>query len=111
MPRLPPCSTLFPYTTLFRSLVEHHPAEREIVIDGRYQSSGTRRERGSASPLAFASVVIDVERAGSGIARIAAGQSVELFGRHAERRILHVERPEDSFAQERLERLARDACD
>src|SRR5438445_11782759 len=50
--RLPPRSTLFPYTTLFRSqdvlLVEGHPVEERLAYvyrqaDHRRQREGTRR--------------------------------------------------------------------
>src|SRR3712207_8806675 len=33
MIRRPPRSTLFPYTTLFRSVGEHHQVERRRVVD------------------------------------------------------------------------------
>src|SRR5438874_5143835 len=44
MIRRPPRSTLFPYTTLFRSLVDHHDV-REVVHAGPTQLLGPRNAR------------------------------------------------------------------
>src|SRR2546425_2647509 len=46
MIRRPPRSTLFPYTTLFRSGGELHPVRFPVVARG---SAGDSRERGSSS--------------------------------------------------------------
>src|SRR2546430_11683422 len=42
MIRRPPRSTLFPYTTLFRSLGAHRRLARETGVDGRGASRGDR---------------------------------------------------------------------
>src|SRR5258707_2364408 len=48
MIRRPPRSTLFPYTTLFRSLLGHRAAQRHLVplgrLERRIQRRGTRSE-------------------------------------------------------------------
>src|SRR3712207_7805229 len=49
MIRRPPRSTLFPYTTLFRSGHEH-PPEREQVVDGRDEAARARLERDLTRP-------------------------------------------------------------
>src|SRR5207249_11108202 len=53
----PPTSTLFPYTTLFRSVAGHHdqgehlalvslaPADIAVALDGRDQGSGAKPQR------------------------------------------------------------------
>src|SRR5256885_9837456 len=45
MIRRPPRSTLFPYTTLFRSLVDEHP---ELARDGKIEQRREERRRGRA---------------------------------------------------------------
>src|SRR2546422_7024106 len=46
MIRRPPRSTLFPYTTLFRSVAEQHGFERGIVRDHSDQHLGAARRGG-----------------------------------------------------------------
>src|SRR2546425_9262647 len=43
MIRRPPRSTLFPYTTLFRSLVAEHRENRPLQVRERLQEGGERR--------------------------------------------------------------------
>src|SRR2546427_11318116 len=106
MIRRPPRSTLFPYTTLFRSL-----AEGQIVVDGGDQPPAARRKCRRAAPFAPLGLVIELERPGVRIDLVAGGQPVDLGRRHAEPGVPHAERPEDAFSEERLERLARGARD
>jgi hypothetical protein len=54
---------------------------------------------------------VKLERAGLSIDPVAGRQPVELRGRHAESGVLHAERLEDAFTEERLQRLARGARD
>src|SRR3712207_7174294 len=44
MIRRPPRSTLFPYTTLFRSRLVHRPAERDQADHDEHGQDGTARE-------------------------------------------------------------------
>src|SRR2546429_5379947 len=46
MIRRPPRSTLFPYTTLFRSRNPHAPASRQGAIESASQFCATEAERG-----------------------------------------------------------------
>src|SRR5438874_4728258 len=50
MIRRPPRSTLFPYTTLFRSVPPCLPW-RECRADGRFESTNPHRTSGNAFPL------------------------------------------------------------
>src|SRR2546427_5546528 len=59
MIRRPPRSTLFPYTTLFRSL-----AEGQIVVDGGDQPPAARRKCRRAAPFAPLGLVIELEGPG-----------------------------------------------
>src|SRR5258705_9952877 len=45
MIRRPPRSTLFPYTTLFRSTIDEQPGLRAVAVDGKtLRGSGSTRE-------------------------------------------------------------------
>ncbi len=92
------------------TLVQHHLSERDEVADGRHESARTRRERGRRAPLAVW-FVGELERAGFEVGRVARRETVELVGGHAESRVVHPERFEDAFAEERVERLAGGARD
>src|SRR2546430_11925137 len=50
MIRRPPRSTLFPYTTLFRSLLQVFPAERVIVHHTHLESFCAAGNRGADAP-------------------------------------------------------------
>src|SRR5256885_12183927 len=54
MIRRPPRSTLFPYTTLFRSLGHHDEAAVRRGQEGRQEARGLRRGRGRAHPARHA---------------------------------------------------------
>src|SRR3712207_7298825 len=52
MIRRPPRSTLFPYTTLFRSVVAGHalPAQEDLVLQGGHQRGDHRAAVGRGAP-------------------------------------------------------------
>src|SRR5437588_8006722 len=91
------------------ALGEHHLTKGEIVVDGGNQSPGSRREGRWAAPLASLGLIIDDELPAFGVGPVAGRQPVERCRRHAETGVLHAERPEDAFSEERLKRLTRGA--
>src|SRR3712207_6874869 len=50
MIRRPPRSTLFPYTTLFRSLRQHRVAAVALVVPGRVRELEVERQRAAGDP-------------------------------------------------------------
>src|SRR5437016_7668763 len=53
MTRRPPCSTLFPYTTLFRSRFEHLRLRQRQFVDQIHVAVGAVREPGSVADAAL----------------------------------------------------------
>ena len=83
------------------ALVQHHPAEGEIVVDRRDQPAGAGLEDGRAGEAAAAGLVEDREAPPvCGIGPVAGREAVELRLGHAEAGVLHAERREDALAQE-----------
>ncbi len=91
--------------------VQQHPAEGEVVVDGRHQPAGGGGKRGRAAPLTALGRVVDLHLARLGAAPVAGRETSDLAGGHAEAGILHPQRLEEALAQERLERLSRGALD
>src|SRR6266568_264307 len=91
------------------ALVQHHLAEGKVVVDGRNQSSSARWKCRRARPLAALCIVIDLNLSAYEIGPIAGRKPVEFVTRHAETSVLHAERLEDAFSQERLQLLSRGA--
>src|SRR5579863_8418438 len=89
------------------ALREHHLAKCQIVVAGRNQSSSSRREGRRAAPLTTHGLIIDGKLSARGIGPGAGCQAVERCLRHAETGVLHAERLEEAFAQERLKWLTR----
>src|SRR5207245_6870942 len=117
---------LFPYATLFRSpgrqlvarhgldgrprqetlvpvlaQAQHHLAEGQIVVDRGDQPATGRRECGWAAPFATLGFVIEPQRPGLRIDLVAGGQPVDLRRGHTEPGVLHAERLEDAFSEDR----------
>src|SRR2546426_3030936 len=56
MIRRPPRSTLFPYTTLFRSVGSRHDAGQQVALVREFHGVGAARRRADASPITQPSV-------------------------------------------------------
>src|SRR6185312_17169650 len=93
------------------TLLEHHAAERKVVVDRRDESASPRCKGRRAAPLALLRVIVKLQHSRLRTRLIAASQAVELFGGHGEARVLHTERPENSLRQEALKWLTRCAGD
>src|SRR2546429_1383487 len=69
MIRRPPRSTLFPYTTLFRSYYEDHGSGSPVVLMHGWPLSGASWEKQTAALLAAGHRVITYDRRGFGRSR------------------------------------------
>ena len=85
------------------ALIQHHAAEREIVIDGRNQAAASRFEWRLGCSCAALRIVEQIQRVRPAIEEIKGWHTANFFGRHVESRFSHPQRIEDAFAPERAE--------
>ncbi len=93
-----------------RAAVAQHLGEAQIVAR-RGNKPSAAREKSGLHAIAACVGVIDQRHSTVFTALIARGKSVPLFRRHKERRIPHIERRENSLAQEFVQRLAAQDLD
>src|SRR5437899_839166 len=91
------------------ALREHHPAEREEVVDRRDDAARSRLEDGRAREAAAAGLVEEQGLAGREIGLVGGREAVELRLGDAARDVSQTEWRDDALAQEGLQRLARRA--
>ena len=93
------------------SPVQHHPAEGQVIVDGRDQPPATRLEGGGTAPLAVPRIIVNLQLPSLGVCPVATRPSVDLRGRRVKPGVFHPEGLEDALAEERLQRPAGGARD
>lgn len=74
-----------------------------VVLGGGNQPAATALERRRLAPPSTLGLVPHMELSGLGVGGVEGRQPIDLVGGHVEAGVLHFQRIEDAFAQERLE--------